>query len=152
MPCNGLRLNSLRTRVVAVLAAASLYAPLALAGDWGPWSVSPSVPVLAEPEKARHRHVVQESRVLNAPFLGLLKFYQLFISPMDGDRCPLYPTCSQFSIQAIRRHGPAVGWVMTADRLMHEADERHLSQQVMVGSRMRAIDTLDDNDFWWYRP
>lgn len=87
---------------------------------------------------------------MNAPFLGMLRIYQLFISPLDGDRCPLYPTCSQYSIQAIRRHGPLVGCVMTADRLMHEADERLLSQKVMVGSRMRAVDSLDDNDFWWY--
>lgn len=89
---------------------------------------------------------------MDAPFLGLLKFYQHFISPMDGDRCPLYPTCSQFSIQAIRRHGPLVGLVMTSDRLMHEADERHLSQAVMVGDRMRSLDSLNDNDFWWYKP
>lgn len=153
--CNGLSLSRLgeqRVLAVAVLVVASLLPPVAKAGEWGPWSVSTAAPVLNEHGEAKHQHSVEGPRTVNVPFLGLIRFYQLFISPMDGDRCPLYPTCSQFSIQAIQRHGPAVGWIMTADRLMHEADEARLSQKVMIGSRMRSIDTLDDNDFWWYKP
>lgn len=150
---DGLRLNSVRTWILMLtaLGAVSFAAPFAQGGEWGPWSVSPAAPVFSQPRQARPQQDAPQSRLVDVPFLGLLKFYQVFISPMDGDRCPLHPTCSQFSIQAIRRHGPAVGVVMTADRLMHEADESRLSQKVMVGSRIRGVDTLDDNDFWWYR-
>lgn len=125
----------------------------ASAGEYDPWSVSTAAPILKERMQTIPLHPEQVyQKTINTPFLGLLKFYQRFISPMDGDRCPLYPTCSQYSIEAIRRHGPVVGLIMTADRLIHEADERHLSQAAMVGSRMRFLDSLNDNDFWWYKP
>lgn len=143
----------MRARILCLAALGAVFfcAPFAFGGEWGAWSVSSAAPVIAQPQQAVRRQDLQKSRLIDAPFLGLLKFYQVFISPMDGDRCPLYPTCSQFSIQAIRRHGPVIGVVMTADRLMHEANESRLSQKVMVGSRIRGVDSLDDNDFWWYR-
>jgi putative component of membrane protein insertase Oxa1/YidC/SpoIIIJ protein YidD len=62
----------------------------------------------------------------------------------------MYPTCSQYSVQAIRKHGPAVGIMMTADRIMHEMDEQHYAPIIKVGGRHRHEDTVSDNDFWWY--
>lgn len=37
--------------------------------------------------------------------IGLLRFYQLFISPLLGPRCRFYPSCSHYSIEALQRHG-----------------------------------------------
>jgi len=49
---------------------------------------------------------------------GLIRFYQIFISPAGGpDRCGFRPNCSRYGHQAIREQGPAVGVMMTADRL-----------------------------------
>ncbi len=84
------------------------------------------------------------------PFLWLLGFYQHVIGPVNSGRCPMYPTCSQFSVQAIKKHGPVVGIVMTADRLIHELDEQKVAPLMKVGSRYRFEDTVADNDFWWY--
>lgn len=46
-------------------------------------------------------------------FQGLLilpiRFYQYVISPMVGPRCRFVPTCSQYTIEAIRHHGPLKG-------------------------------------------
>jgi len=42
-------------------------------------------------------------------FLILIRFYQLSISPIFGQNCRYTPTCSQYSIDAIKKHGPFKG-------------------------------------------
>jgi len=45
-------------------------------------------------------------------FLTLIRFYQLSISPIIGQNCRYTPTCSQYSIDAIKKHGPFHGgWI-----------------------------------------
>ena len=55
--------------------------------------------------------------------IGCVKFYQEYVSPVRGGHCPMYPSCSAYSIQAIQKHGFLIGIVMTADRLIHEMNE-----------------------------
>ena len=46
--------------------------------------------------------------------------YQRFLSPRLsrlGVRCRFHPTCSEYAIQAIRKHGPWRGTKMALDRL-----------------------------------
>jgi len=47
----------------------------------------------------------------------LVEFYREYLSPVVGTRCPMYPSCSQYSIECFRKHGQLMGWVMTWDRL-----------------------------------
>ncbi|MBN2515937.1 MAG: membrane protein insertion efficiency factor YidD [Deltaproteobacteria bacterium] len=79
-----------------------------------------------------------------------IRFFIDYISPVDGDRCPMYPTCSSYGLQATERHGFIIGFIMTADRLIHESDEMTYAPLVEVCGSVRYIDTLDNNDFWWY--
>lgn len=51
------------------------------------------------------------------PFIGLVKFYQLAISPWIGSNCRYHPTCSQYSIEAFKKHGAIKGFVFTVKRL-----------------------------------
>lgn len=37
--------------------------------------------------------------------LKIIKFYQLFISPSLGQVCRFYPSCSEYSHQAIIKYG-----------------------------------------------
>ncbi len=37
--------------------------------------------------------------------IGLIRFYQKFISPLKRPSCRFYPSCSEYSIQAIRKYG-----------------------------------------------
>ncbi|HQR09363.1 MAG TPA: membrane protein insertion efficiency factor YidD [Gemmatales bacterium] len=39
----------------------------------------------------------------------LVKAYQLVLSPFFGGRCRFYPSCSQYMILAIQKHGPIFG-------------------------------------------
>ena len=48
----------------------------------------------------------------------LLKGYKKFISPLLGDNCRLYPTCSVYAMQAIEIHGPVKGCILAAWRVL----------------------------------
>jgi len=81
--------------------------------------------------------------------MSMVRLYQVYISPVYGSRCPMYPTCSQYSIEAIKKHGSLVGSLMTVGRLMHEADERRFVPLQKVGDRYRFMDPVSNNDFWF---
>ncbi len=45
--------------------------------------------------------------------IGLIKLYQKTLSYLIGGGCRFYPTCSSYSIEAIRKHGSLKGsWMM----------------------------------------
>ncbi len=134
--------------------AVLFFAQSVRAESWGPWSTSHDAPVLlTKADRGPGRRIQQEEAprsIAAVPFLWLLTFYQKVIGPVNGGRCPMYPTCSQYSVLAIRKHGPIVGIMMTADRLIHESDERKFAPVIRVGSRYRFDDPPENNDFWWY--
>jgi putative membrane protein insertion efficiency factor len=51
------------------------------------------------------------------PFIGLIKIYQLIISPWIGPSCRFTPTCSQYGIEALKKYGPVKGVWLTMKRL-----------------------------------
>lgn len=50
-------------------------------------------------------------------FIGLIRFYQLFISPLFPPTCRFYPTCSQYAIEAIKKYGIVKGGWMAVKRI-----------------------------------
>jgi putative membrane protein insertion efficiency factor len=80
---------------------------------------------------------------------GAIRFFQGYISPVDGDRCPCYPTCSQYAIEAVKKHGALIGLVMTFDRLIHETDEIRQVPLMKIHGSYRYFDPVENNDFWW---
>lgn len=51
-------------------------------------------------------------------FLLIIRFYQLFISPLLGANCRYYPTCSQYGKEAILKYGPFKGGLMAVKRIL----------------------------------
>ena len=49
---------------------------------------------------------------------GLLRGYQLAVSPLLGPRCRHLPTCSDYALEAIESHGAWRGALLTARRLL----------------------------------
>ena len=47
--------------------------------------------------------------LLSSIFIGLIKFYQYSISPLLGVNCRYSPTCSAYSVEAIKKYGPFKG-------------------------------------------
>jgi len=81
--------------------------------------------------------------------LNPIKFYQDYISSVDGNRCPMHPTCSQYCIEAFKKHGTLLGWIMCSDRLMRcGRDENKLSGPVWIDGKKRTYDPVSNNDFW----
>lgn len=50
--------------------------------------------------------------------IGLIKTYQRFISPIKPPSCRFYPTCSQYTIDSISKHGIIKGISMALRRLI----------------------------------
>lgn len=50
--------------------------------------------------------------------LGLVRLYQLSISPWLPATCRFSPTCSQYALLAIREYGAARGFVMSVWRIL----------------------------------
>jgi uncharacterized protein len=48
---------------------------------------------------------------------GLVRGYQLGISPLLPPSCRFTPSCSQYALEAIRRHGATRGTWLAAKRL-----------------------------------
>ncbi len=138
------------------LAIVAAYSLPARSASWGPWSVSRESPVLLTPaDREAATATVREPEVppiAATPFLWSIRFFQTFISPVDGDRCPMYPTCSAYGVQAFKKHGPLIGVIMTADRLIHELDEQRYAPLRKFGNRFRFDDPVSNNDFWWFSP
>ncbi len=47
----------------------------------------------------------------------LIRGYQLLISPVLGNHCRFYPSCSHYALEAIRVHGPGHGSWLALRRL-----------------------------------
>lgn len=47
-----------------------------------------------------------------------IRFYQRFISPLTPPACRYTPTCSQYAVEAIRRHGPVRGLWLAIKRII----------------------------------
>lgn len=51
-------------------------------------------------------------------FIKIIKFYQRFLSPMKSTKCPYYPCCSQYGLEAIQKYGAVKGSAMAAWRIL----------------------------------
>ena len=54
------------------------------------------------------------SKLLIAP----IRFYPRFISPLTPPSCRFTPTCSQYAIEALQKHGPLRGLYLAIRRIL----------------------------------
>lgn len=47
----------------------------------------------------------------------VIRVYQWLVSPLLGPRCRFMPSCSHYALEAIDRHGPLRGTLLTVRRL-----------------------------------
>ncbi|MDR2546774.1 MAG: membrane protein insertion efficiency factor YidD [Lachnospiraceae bacterium] len=48
----------------------------------------------------------------------VIRFYQLYISPYKTTKCPYYPSCSSYAIEAVNEHGVLKGGLMAVWRIL----------------------------------
>lgn len=57
-------------------------------------------------------------KILIAPFIFLIKLYQILISPLTPATCRFQPTCSQYSKEALKKHGLLKGGKLAIKRIL----------------------------------
>lgn len=77
--------------------------------------------------------------------LWAVEFFRAVVSPVDGDRCPSEPTCSAYAVQALRSQGPLLGSLLTAGRLLAEADEAAFAPRIFVAGRWKVYAPVADD-------
>lgn len=50
--------------------------------------------------------------------IGLVKFYQKYISAIKPKCCRFYPTCSQYAVEALEKYGSVKGLYLTVRRIL----------------------------------
>lgn len=132
-----------------MFAVLSVPATSALAGDLQPWSVSDDAPVVAEGARAGASQS-HDTSSMSAPVLLAMRFYSRVISTADGSRCAMYPTCAGYAVLAVRKHGPVLGGLLAADRLLHESGVNTVwYERVSPHGIRRWYDPVEQNDFWF---
>ncbi len=78
----------------------------------------------------------------------IVTFYRSQISSAIAMRCSCEPSCSEYFMQACKKHG-LLGFAMQADRFYREPSVvQQKKKVVIVGGRERVLDLVEDHDFW----
>ena len=56
-------------------------------------------------------------KIIAALMLGLIRLYQLLLSPLLGAKCRYTPTCSAYAVEAIKKYGPWKGGWLALKRI-----------------------------------
>lgn len=65
-----------------------------------------------------HRAWKALGRFLSWLLIHPIRFYRSFISPLTPPSCRFTPTCSEYAIQALRKHGPIKGLALAVWRIL----------------------------------
>lgn len=58
------------------------------------------------------------SKLLAKFMVALVKLYQYILSPLLPGVCRYTPSCSEYGLQALRKHGPWLGGWLTLKRIL----------------------------------
>jgi uncharacterized protein len=56
--------------------------------------------------------------MIRAALVGLVRAYQLLLSPMIGGSCRFNPTCSAYAIESLQKHGSIAGTYLAVARIV----------------------------------
>ena len=57
-------------------------------------------------------------KLVSKVMILMIRFYQIFISPLLPKTCRFYPTCSTYFIQALNKYGPIKGTILGVKRIL----------------------------------
>ncbi len=55
---------------------------------------------------------------MKKPMIKMIRFYQANISPLKSTKCPYYPTCSNYGLEAIEKYGALKGGLLATWRIL----------------------------------
>ncbi|MDD5520209.1 MAG: membrane protein insertion efficiency factor YidD [Kiritimatiellae bacterium] len=93
----------------------------------------------------------KKESIAGTPVQWMISFYRSQISPALGRRCSLQPSCSEYGMQSLKKHG-LLGLAMIGDRTVREPDVvANKPSPVRIGNRWCYKDTVEEHD-WWMTP
>lgn len=117
----------------------------ALGAGFGPFATR-RAPVTADARGAHASARAEAPAAIELPW----RAYRASVGSFQGPRCPHAPSCSVYSLQAVRRHGWLAGGVLAAQRLLRgtrSSSVRGLARD----AEGRYVDRLEDATFWLRR-
>jgi len=98
-----------------------------------------------------HPPSTQPDASLYGDILGIYRKPLNHLTAVRRGVCPMHPSCSEYSRQAVEKHGFTLGWAMAMDRLLRcGRDELGRAPRVLVDGQWKFFDPLSANDHWWY--
>ena len=55
---------------------------------------------------------------MKAILIKEIRFYQKYISPLKSTKCPYFPSCSQYGLEAIEKYGAFKGSLLALWRIL----------------------------------
>lgn len=100
------------------------------------------------------RKLPEEILATRFPARWGIRFFQRFISPVDGAACTFRPSCSAYGMEAVKRHGILLGLPMAAERIMRNHQPENPARYPLsdFNGRYLYLDPVEANDFWWAAP
>ena len=68
-------------------------------------------------DKLQRTRNTEDARLANRCLMGMVRAYQLVISPVLPPSCRYEPSCSQYALEALQRHGPIRGGWLALRRI-----------------------------------
>lgn len=56
--------------------------------------------------------------LLKKALILLIEFYRKYLSPMKTTKCPYFPTCSTYGLEAVEKYGALKGSVLAGWRIL----------------------------------
>ncbi|MEE8434753.1 MAG: membrane protein insertion efficiency factor YidD [bacterium] len=108
------------------------------------------IPLGSRPRSGFHSVLSRRTEGGQRPLvLGLLAFYRVVVSPVNGSNSDLAPVHSLYAVQAIAAYGALLGLVLITERLIHEPGEIPFAPPFTENGRVFHYDPLIWNVFWW---
>jgi len=60
---------------------------------------------------------VKNISIFSYPFLAIIYIYRYTLSPIIGNQCRFYPTCSHYAEEALKEHGALKGIWLAIKRI-----------------------------------
>ena len=50
--------------------------------------------------------------------ITMIRFYQRYLSPLKSTKCPYYPSCSNYGLEAVKKYGVFKGGILALWRII----------------------------------
>jgi putative component of membrane protein insertase Oxa1/YidC/SpoIIIJ protein YidD len=118
-----------------ILPSSLLFAHTFSEGGGEPWGVEADLYEVKKPLKN-----ISPQTSLQKIGSGSIRFFQNYISAIDGPRSTFYPTSSEYTRQMICKYGLLQGIALGCDRLMRENNEHWVYRTTIKHGVVRKLD------------